>query len=64
PGDYDLIEVGDELKIDVSSLNGELVLENVTKGKKMPIVHTLSDEDMVILKAGGRLSFAKAQARS
>jgi aconitate hydratase len=64
PGDYDLIEVGDELKIDVSSLNGELVLENVTKGKKMPIVHTLRDEVMVILKAGGRLSFAKAQARS
>jgi len=62
PADYDRIEVGDELKINVDNLNGELVLENVTRGHKMPIVHTLSDEDMVILKAGGRLSYAKQQA--
>lgn len=64
PADYDKIEVGDELKIDVKDLSGELVLENVTRGLKMPVVHTLGEEDMVILKAGGRLSFAKKQAVS
>lgn len=62
PEDYDKVEVGDELKIDVSSLDGELVIENVSKGVKIPVQHTLSDEDKIILKAGGRLSFAKKQA--
>ncbi len=63
PADYDKIETGDEIKIDVNVLDGELILENVSKGLKMPIVHTLTDEDKVILKAGGRLSFAKQQAK-
>ncbi len=62
PEDYDKVEVGDELRIDVSSLDGELIVENVSKGVKIPVQHTLSDEDKVILKAGGRLSFAKKQA--
>jgi aconitate hydratase len=59
--DYDLIDLNDELKINVEDLNGELYLENVTKGKKMPLEHTLSAEDIEILKAGGRLSLAKKQ---
>lgn len=62
PADYDKIEVGDELKIDVTNLDNELVLENLSKGVKIPITHTLSDEDKIILKAGGRLSYAKKQA--
>jgi aconitate hydratase len=62
PEDYDKVEVGDELRIDVSSLDGELIIENVSKGVKIPVQHTLSDEDKIILKAGGRLSFAKKQA--
>ncbi len=62
PEDYDKVEVGDELKIDVTSLDGELIIENVSKGVKIPVQHTLSDEDKIILKAGGRLSFAKKQA--
>jgi len=64
PADYDSIDVGDELRVDVKNLDGELVLENLTRGKKIPLTHTLSDEDKVILKAGGRLSFAKQQAKS
>jgi aconitate hydratase len=62
PQDYDKIEVGDELKIDVSSLDGDLIIENLSKGCKIEVQHTLSDEDKTILKAGGRLSFAKKQA--
>lgn len=60
--DYDNISVGDDLRIDVKNLDSELVIENLTKGVKIPVVHTLSAEDKVILKAGGRLSFAKKQA--
>lgn len=62
PSDYEKINVGDELKISVENLDGELVLENLTQGVKIPLQHTLSDEDKTILKAGGRLSFAKQQA--
>ncbi|MEW6712792.1 MAG: aconitate hydratase, partial [Candidatus Riflebacteria bacterium] len=62
PEDYDKIEVGDELKIDVTSLDGDLVVENLTKGVKIPVQHTLSDEDKVILKAGGSLSYSKKMA--
>ena len=62
PEDYSKIDVGDELKIDVASLDGELVLENLTKGLKIPVQHSLSDEDKVVLKAGGRLSYSKKQA--
>ncbi|MFZ5952343.1 MAG: aconitate hydratase [Candidatus Rifleibacteriota bacterium] len=62
PEDYDKIDVGDELKIDVTSLDGDLVVENLTKGLKIPVQHTLSDEDKVILKAGGSLSYSKKMA--
>lgn len=62
--DYDKINVGDELRINVNNLDGELVLENLTQNVQIPLQHTLSDEDKVILKAGGRLSFAKQQALS
>ncbi len=59
--DYDKIDLNDELKIDVSDLQKPLFVENVTKGVKIPLEHTLSDADMEILRAGGRLSFAKKQ---
>ncbi len=62
PEDYNKIEVGDELKINVTSLDGDLVVENLTKGVKIPVQHTLSDEDKVILKAGGSLSYSKKMA--
>jgi aconitate hydratase len=62
PEDYNQVEVGDELKINVSSFDGELTVENLTRGVKFQVVHTLSDEDKVILKAGGRLPYAKKQA--
>ncbi|GAB4282077.1 MAG: aconitate hydratase [Candidatus Rifleibacteriota bacterium] len=62
PEDYNKIEVGDELRINVESLDGELVLENLTKGVKIPLVHSLSDDDKIILKAGGKLPLAKKKA--
>jgi aconitate hydratase len=64
PADYEKINQGDELVISVSNLDGELTLENLSQGTKIPLLHTLSDEDKINLKAGGRLSFAKKQALS
>jgi aconitate hydratase len=60
--DYDKIEVGDELKINIENLNGELILENLTKKCRIPVEHPLGDEDKKVLKAGGRLPFARTQA--
>ena len=62
PLDGDSIQVGDKLLLDVSNLKGELVLINETqKGKKVPVVHTMSDLDMEMVKAGGQLPHVKQQ---
>jgi len=55
--DYDAIEPGDILSIDVSDLSGDLVLKNTTKGKEIPVRHHMSERDRAILKAGGKLPF-------
>jgi aconitate hydratase len=60
PEDYDSIEQGDALSLDVTDLAGELVLRNVTKGKDMPVRHHMSARDIAILKAGGKLPFTAA----
>ncbi|MDP7081588.1 MAG: aconitate hydratase [Candidatus Undinarchaeales archaeon] len=60
PEDYDSIEQGDALSLDVTDLVGELVLRNVTKGKDMPVRHHMSARDIAILKAGGKLPFTAA----
>lgn len=62
PADYDKIDLNDELHIDVSDLSKPLVLDNWTKGLKIPVAHQLSERDIEILKAGGQLSLAKKQA--
>ena len=58
--DYDAIEQGDDLSIDVSDLNGDLVLQNKSKGKDIPVRHHMSERDRAILKAGGKLPFTAA----
>ncbi|MEE9165315.1 MAG: aconitate hydratase, partial [Nitrospinota bacterium] len=59
--DYDKIDQGDELELDVSNLSGKLILKNITKGVDIPIEHSLSSRDIAILKAGGSLGYAKQQ---
>ena len=60
--DYDKVDQGDELELDVSQLNGNLLLRNITKGTDIPVAHSLSSRDIAILKAGGSLGYAKQQA--
>ena len=59
PSDYDSIEQGDRLSVEIGDLKGECVLENHTKGKVIPLSHTLSAMDAEILKAGGKLPWIK-----
>jgi len=61
--DTDQIDQGDQLEIDVSDLDGAMVLKNLTKGTELPVENTLSDRDKAMLRAGGLLAFtAKQQA--
>lgn len=60
--DYDKLEQGDELELDVSGLNGKnLKLKNKTKGVDVDVKHPLVGRDIEIIKAGGSLGFVKAR---
>ena len=59
-GDYDKIEQNDKLEIDLSTLEqGKVIAKNLTKGVEIPLVHTLSRRDIIILKAGGKLMYIR-----
>jgi aconitate hydratase len=60
PDDYDKIEPGDILELELSSLNKkDLVLKNLTKKIDVPVTHPLTPRDIDILKEGGLLAFTK-----
>lgn len=60
--DYDKIQQGDELELDVSNLNGNLLLKNITKGVDISVKHSLSSRDIEIIQSGGSLAYAKKNA--
>jgi len=55
--DTDTIDQGDELEIDVSNLEGDLVVQNKTKRTEFSVVHDLSKREMDMIKAGGLLAY-------
>ena len=62
--DYDKIEQGDKLEIDLSRLERErIIVKNASKHIEIPLVHNLSERDIVILKAGGKLMYIKNKQR-
>lgn len=56
---YDDIDQTDELDLKVSDLNDSLTLINNTKGNQYQVSHSLTDHDIAILKAGGKLAFSR-----
>ncbi len=65
PDDYDKIEQGDKLSIDVTNLDSnQLVLRNETKGIDIPVTHSLSERDVEVLRAGGTLSYVRSKYQS
>ena len=58
PQDYDLIEQGYRLELDIRDLNRNLILK--AANKDIPLTHTLSSREIEILKAGGALSYARS----
>lgn len=63
PHDYDKIQLGDDLSMDVHGLNGELVIKNTTRGFDIHVTHTLTDIDRKMLLAGGQLPWVKQQTK-
>jgi aconitate hydratase len=57
--DYDQIDQGDHVVIQVQDLAGEIVLRDETKGVTIPITHCLRPREIAILKAGGALNLVK-----
>ena len=60
--DYDKISQGDDLKLDVSDLKGNISLKNITRNIEIQVEHSLSSRDIEIIKAGGSLGYAKKSA--
>ncbi|MFX1323730.1 MAG: aconitate hydratase [Promethearchaeota archaeon] len=62
--DYDKIESGDKFEIDLTNLEtGKVNLNNITKDIEIPLVHSLSETEVEVLKAGGKLSYIKQKHR-
>ena len=61
--DTDQIDQGDQLEIDVSNLDTDLVLSNLTKRTTIPVTHSLSSREKDMLRAGGLLAYTAAQGR-
>ena len=62
--DYDQIDQGDEIRIDVTDLeSGKLILKNTTKQLDISLTHPLAPRDMEVIRAGGSLAYAKAQLK-
>lgn len=57
--DYNSIDQGDDLELNVGKLDQSLILKNKTKGKECKVTHSLGERDMEILKAGGALGYVK-----
>ncbi len=59
PADYDNLDEGDNLVVEIGNLKGNCVIRNITKGTVIELEHTLSDMDAEVLKAGGKLPWIK-----
>jgi aconitate hydratase len=58
--DYDRIEQGDKITLDLSNLEKGATL---VKGKeKIPLQHSLGERDLAIIRAGGSLLYARKNA--
>ena len=58
--DYAKVEQGDKFEIDLTTIeSGNVTLKNLTKGTEINLTHSLSETEINVLKAGGKLPFIK-----
>lgn len=56
--DTDRLSAGDRLEIDVSELQGQLVLEDKSSDEEIEVKHDLSTREIDMVKAGGLLAYS------
>ncbi len=58
--DYNKIEQGDKIEIDLSTINsGKVSLKNLSKAFDIELTHSLSEQDLKEVMAGGKLTLIK-----
>jgi aconitate hydratase len=61
-GDYQKVDQGDEIEMEVGDLKGtEVTLINKTKNVRIPLLVPLNEREREIMKAGGTLGFIREQ---
>jgi len=60
PADFDRLETGDMLKLEIGDLPNEMVLVVENKGLRIPIIHDLSEREIEVMKQGGTLNYTKS----
>ncbi len=61
PSDYEKVEQGDQLHMDLSDLSGDIILDVNNKDLKITLEHDLSPREIEIIKQGGTLIYTKNQ---
>ncbi len=61
PEDYDQIDQGDQVRIQWGDFTGEILLQDETKGRALPLTPRLRPREIAILRAGGVLNLVKAE---
>ena len=58
--DYNKIEQGDRSEIDLTTISSrKVLLKNITKNLEIELTHSLSEQDLEELMAGGKLTLIK-----
>ncbi len=60
-GDYQILDQGDEIEIEVGDLRDEITLIDVTKKKKIPLTPMVDEREKILLRSGGALPFVKGK---
>ncbi|MBP2637884.1 MAG: aconitate hydratase [Firmicutes bacterium] len=63
--DYDKVEQGDQLELDIKTIKAQLPasLKNKTRNVEIPVMNLLTEEEIEIIKKGGRLNWIKERSR-
>jgi aconitate hydratase len=59
--DFQVLEQGDEIEIEVGDLGDRVTLTNVTKKKEIPLMALLDEREKILVKNGGALPFVKSK---
>jgi aconitate hydratase len=64
PTDYDRIEKGDQLDLQVGNFGKEMTLIVKNKNLTLTVVHDLSEREVETIKLGGTLNYTKSQLKN